>query len=302
MTTTDIKNIPIDDIVEPWILLRLVNEAGLEYAELFASIQDHGLLSSIAVRKSERQPEKYEVIDGMWRLHVCRKLHWISMPCIIKEATDNDVLALQLSANAIRPQTTPGDFAKQLRRIQKYHLDKTGDDMTMQQLASMVNKGIGWVSKMLEIGNLPKDMQMMVNRGEISITNGYYLAKIPRQFRRQYLDDAKTMKGSDFKAMSLAVIKQFREAIKQGKVDAFWTLDFTPQPYLRSLTTILNEYESHEAMVKILSKTQHDPQSVWLAALEWAMNLDEDSVREQEEAARKRDRTQFEASRIEGDE
>jgi ParB/RepB/Spo0J family partition protein len=295
--TTILKNIPIDQLVEPWIFLRLVDTTGIEFAELHASIRDHGLLSSIAVRESTRKPGKYEVIDGMWRLTACKDLEWGEMPCIIKEATDEQVLALQLSANAIRPETKPCEFAKQLKRIQQFYFSKHGEEMTLAKLSSMVNKSTGWLSQQLNLNKLDAKSQKMVDRGEIPVSNAIFLAKIPKRFRKAYLDRAKVMKVDEFKVLALGVIKQYREAVKQGKVDAFWTDDFKAQPYIRSLVHLLEELDTHNGMVHILSKLKNkDPPSVWIAALKWAMHMDEDSVREQEEAARGRSRKQFNQS------
>lgn len=295
--STDLKNIPIDQLVEPWIFLRIVDEHGVEFAELQSSIQDHGLLASIAVRQSKLKEGKYEVIDGMWRLTACRNLEWEEMPCIIKIATDDEVLALQLSANAIRPETKPCDFARQLRRIQKYYLESTGVEITIRKLADMVNKGPSWIKLQLDLNKLGPQIQKMVDRGEIPVGNAYYLAKIPRRFREEYLTQAKTMKVAKFKAMAQSIIKQYREAVKQGNVDAFWTDDWQPQPHLRSLVETLIEYENHQCMVETIARMEDtSPPAVWLAALQWMMRMDEDSVREQQEAARGRSRKQFEES------
>ena len=54
-------------IVEPWVVLRLVNRESVEYLELRDSMADKGSLNSICVRPSPRQPGKFEVVDGLYR-------------------------------------------------------------------------------------------------------------------------------------------------------------------------------------------------------------------------------------------
>lgn len=46
------REIPLDQIVEPWVVLRVVNRESIEYLELRDSIVHQGLLNSICVRPS----------------------------------------------------------------------------------------------------------------------------------------------------------------------------------------------------------------------------------------------------------
>ncbi len=59
--------IPLDEIVEPWVVLRPVNRASLEYLELRDSLAAVGFINSICVRPSTRKPGKVEVVDGLYR-------------------------------------------------------------------------------------------------------------------------------------------------------------------------------------------------------------------------------------------
>lgn len=285
-----IKYIPIDLLVEPWVMLRPVDENSLEYLELLSSVQDSGLLSSIAVRPSPRWEGKYEIIDGMYRFHVVKHLAHEEVPAIIKEGvTDEDVLALQISANAIRPETKRCEFARQLKRIQKLR-----PDVTIDRLANMVNKDVLWVKKQLLLTQHPMAVQDAIDRGEICASNAYNLNKIPPHLRYSYIDEAKVLSAKEFAVLASSLLKQYQEAIKQGKVEAFFTEDFTPQAHLRSLKHVEREYDHPEAFYEIIARLgttkKRNALTVWQAALEWALNLDLDSVKKQEDAARGRSR------------
>ena len=52
----EFRLIPLDQIVEPWVVLRVVNRESVEYLELRDSIAQQGLLNSICVRPSPRRP------------------------------------------------------------------------------------------------------------------------------------------------------------------------------------------------------------------------------------------------------
>ena len=100
----EFREIPLDQIVEPWIVLRIVNRESVEYLELRDSIAHQGLLNSICVRPSTRRPGYYEVVDGMYRWTAAKELRLSALPCVVKHSlTDQDVLAIQIQANALRP-------------------------------------------------------------------------------------------------------------------------------------------------------------------------------------------------------
>jgi len=280
-----ITNIQLDDIVEPWVLLRSVKTESIEYLEMLESLRDNGFLNSISVRPSERKPGKYEVVDGMYRTTCSRELRFETVPCIIKQnISDEDILALQIQAQAIRPETTPVEFARQLQRIQKAR-----PGITLTQLASLVNKSPNWVGRQLQLLHLTPVIRKSVDRGEIPLANAYMLARLPNILRHKYVQQSKTMGTKEFKPLIAGVLKQYKESVRQGKLEAFFTDDFEPQPHLRPLKEIKAEAksqtEAHLVLTSIGCKTTIEG---WQAALDWVMHLDSKSVEEQKNAAKLR--------------
>ena len=109
----EFRPIPLDQIVEPWVVLRIVDRESVAYLELRDSVAHQGILNSICVRPSARKPGLYEVVDGLYRYTAARELRLPALPCIVKHGlTDADVLAIQIQANAVRrrrpPLSTPG--------------------------------------------------------------------------------------------------------------------------------------------------------------------------------------------------
>jgi len=282
--------IPTDQLVDPQVLLRPVATESVEYLELFESIKEIGFLNSISVRPSQRQSDHFEVIDGLWRTTCAREVGLPSVPCIIKHhVSDDDVLALQIQANAIRPETKPIEFANQIRRIQKVR-----PDITLIELASLVNKKPGWVSQQLGLLRLDTSTQRAVDRGEINLGNAYMLSKIPPRLRVNFIDEAKLMGEMEFKVLAAGVVKQFKEAVKQGKLEDFFTRDFQVQPYLRSLKDVREEFEKGvEAPLLLTIGDYSNAMEGWKAALEWVLHLDPESQKKQEDAARKKARKRW---------
>jgi ParB/RepB/Spo0J family partition protein len=290
--STDLRDLPIEQLVPPWILLRQVNKHSVEYLEMRDSLDTKGFLNSISARPCKRSPGIFEIIDGMYRWTCAVELGLETIPTIIKyDVTNEDVLSLQLQANAIRPETSPCDFARQLKRIQK-----ANPGITLSQLAVLISKSPIWVRQQLGLLTLSIAHQKMVDRGEVCLLNAYMLAKIPTHLREEYIDRAKTLPSSQFNPLAANVVKQFKEAVRLGKLEAFFTEEFEPQPHLRSIRMIQREFQSPLAGPMIVtSENCKNPLDGWNAALQWAMHLDRQSVKEQEIAARARVRKKWQS-------
>jgi len=290
-------DIPIDRIIQPRTVLRLVDKDSVEYLELRDSIEAEGFWNSIAVRPAKDEGN-YEIIDGLYRHTCARELGLKSIPCIIKyDVSDDAVLAAQIQANAIRPETKPAEFARQMKRILTRQ-----PKMTFDELAHLIHKSPSWVRKTLGLLRLVRQSRKMVDRGEIPIQSAYALARIPHHLQANYLDQARTLPSREFRALAASVIKQFTEAVKQGKMDAFWCGEFQPQAHLRSLRDIQSEVQRPEVGALLVTAEQcKTPVDGFYAALHWAMHLDRRSIEDQERAARARSRQSLPKESVESE-
>lgn len=278
-------DVPIDNLIEPRTVLRLVNRDSVEYLELRDSLRQRGFINSICVRPAT-MPGKYEIIDGLYRYSCSRELGFTQVPCLIKyNVTDDDVLALQISANAIRPETRPVEFAQQLKKLLTRRPQTTIADLTC-----LIRKSPTWINERLGLLRLHQAAQQAVDRGEIPLQSAYMLAKIPPGLQRDYVDAAKTLPPPQFKALAASVIKQFAEAVKQGKMERFYSA-FEPEPFLRPLKEMLGELHNRNAGALLIAADEcRTPLEGFYCALRWATHLDRQSVDEQRAAARGREK------------
>ena len=281
----ELVSLPLDRIVEPRLMLRLVNKDTVEYMELRDSIAQRGFLNSVSVRPSQREPGKFEIVDGMYRFTVARELGLPSLPCIVKhDVADDDVLVAQIQGNAVRVETQPAQFAHQLKRILTRR-----PEMTFAELAVLVKKSPSWVARMLGLLFLRKEIQQAMDRGEIPMQNAYMLSKLPPRLQGDYVDQAKVMPTRDFKALAAAVVKQFKEAVRQGKLDRHFLPKSEPVAYLRPLKHVLDELEERECGgLMVAAEGCKSPLDGWYAALRWAVHFDRESLHEQEAFAARR--------------
>jgi ParB/RepB/Spo0J family partition protein len=283
----DIRAIPLEQIVEPWVVLRGVDRESIAYLELRDSLAAVGPLNSICVRPSPRKPEFYEVVDGIYRFTAARELRLPSMPCIVKHClTDEDVLALQIQANALRPETTVTEYARQIKRIMDAR-----PGITRVELSNLLHKNADWIRDQLNLLDLRQDIQKAVDRGEIPLQSAYMLAKLTRVRQVQLIDAAKVTPVKEFATMVAAVVKRVKEDARQGKLDDLYG-EFTPTPYLRAMKEVFAEYQEHRIGGLLLVKAGcGTPIDAWHLALQWALNLDEEGLRQRREKALARMRT-----------
>lgn len=277
--TDTVQNIPLRDIVESTILLRMVDTDSLDYLELYHSIKDYGFLNSISVRPSKKYDGKYELMEGMWRYSVARNLRLETIPCIIKHLeSDTELLLVQIQGNAIRSETKPCEYAAHLDRILK------GDpEMTLVTLAGKLRKNVDWIRDTLSLNRLVPKIKKSVNRGEIPVKSARLLAKIPKSWQEEFISQAKLLTYKDFSPLARSVIKEYKEAKRQGKMKKFYADQYRPHPFLRSMSNLLHEMKLCEEGAVYLSLEDLTPIEAWKRAIEWVLHMDPKGVEAQKE-------------------
>lgn len=287
----EVRQIPVSDIMEPRSLLRLVDRNAIEYLELRDSIEKWGFTSSISVRPAKDKPGKFEIIGGVTRYTIAKELGLETMPCIIKLGiTDDELLILQLQENAQRVETKAVEYARQIKAI----LSRC-PDMDIRQLAVRIKKSPTWISQLLGLLKLSKDIQKLVDAGVIPVRVGSLLSQMPVRLQLENLPHAKAMRQDQFTQHAGIVIKQYKEALAHGRLEEFYTREFTPTPYLRHLKEIQAEMAHHQAGPAILASLDcKSPLDGFYAACQWFIHLNPESITAQHDAAKARQRKQME--------
>ena len=96
-----------------------------QLAELVDSIKEHGIIQPLIVR--ETQNGKYELIAGERRWRASGILGLSTVPAIIREASDKDVLELALIENLQRENLSPLEEAAGYMRLKTEFRMKQGD-------------------------------------------------------------------------------------------------------------------------------------------------------------------------------
>lgn len=286
----DVRLISVSDIVEPRSLLRLVDRNAIEYLELRDSVAAFGFTSSISVRP-HKDGKRWEIIEGVHRYCVAQDLGIEMMPCIIKlDVTDDELLILQIQGNAQGVPTKPAEYARQIKKI----LTRS-PEMGINELSVKLKKSPTWITKLLGLLSLSEDTQKIVDRGDMPLNSAYMLSRMPRRLQLEFAGRAKQLSANEFCRLASATLKHFRDAVAHGRIEEFYTREFTPHPYLRHLKEIQAEMAHHQIGPALLASLRcQSPLDGFYAALQWFVHLDPDSVRVQCDAAKARERNHFE--------
>lgn len=169
--------------------------------ELANSIQAQGIIQPIVVRETGHQ--KYEIIAGERRWRAAKIVGLASIPCLIKNVEDDAAIAIALIENIQRENLNAMEEATALKRI----VDEFG--LTHQEVANAVGKSRTAVSNLLRLNNLNKDVQILLEHGDIEMGHARALLVCEGQLQS---DLAKTVVS---KALS---VRDTEKLVKQAQI------------------------------------------------------------------------------------
>jgi ParB family transcriptional regulator, chromosome partitioning protein len=129
-------------------------------AELADSIRAVGLLQPVVVRKSG--PDSYEIVMGERRWRACQLAELPSVPAIVRQTADTDLLRDALIENLHRQQLNPLEEAAAYQQL----LDDF--EATHEELARRVGRSRPHITNTIRLLNLPPGVQRRVAVGVLS--------------------------------------------------------------------------------------------------------------------------------------
>ncbi len=146
--------------------------------ELKASIQEHGVLQPIVVRRSAGG---YEVVAGERRLRACRELGFDRVPAVVRAVDDVGMQTLALVENIQREDLNPLEKARGLKAM----MEAMG--LTQEAVASRVGKDRATIANLVRLLELPEDVRAMIEDGRLSAGQAKAILQVQGDARRQQL-------------------------------------------------------------------------------------------------------------------
>ena len=131
-----------------------------ELQELVDSIREKGIIQPLIVRQVNG---KYELIAGERRWRAAGEAGLKTLPVIVREASNRDVLELALIENLQRADLSAIEEAEAYARLMKEF------SLTQEQVAKQVGKGRAVVANAVRLLMLPPQIQAWVSSGDLSV-------------------------------------------------------------------------------------------------------------------------------------
>ena len=217
-----------------------------EIAALAESIETHGVLQPIVVRKAG---ERFELVAGERRLRAAIKAGLEVVPAIVNQADDRQMAEIAIVENMQRKDLNPLEKAS---AFQKYLHNY---ECTQEELAKRLSLDRSTVCNLLRLLELPAGVQSMLRDGKI--TQGHARALLPLGEEDEQLKFAKRIcaEGLSVRATEAAVSETVRAADAEPLAEL--GTDSEEEPTLK-LNPKANNLASLEQELRMLLGTKVD--------------------------------------------
>lgn len=164
----EIVELPLSELrSNPYQPRKIFDEQALQ--ELANSIKEHGVFQPIIAKKSIKG---YEIIAGERRVKASILAGKETIPAILKDFSDQDMMEIALLENLQREDLTPLEEAAAYRNL----LEKL--TLTQEQLAKRLGKSRSYITNMLGLLGLPEEVKDLLMENKISMSHARVLSKM----------------------------------------------------------------------------------------------------------------------------
>ncbi|USS88812.1 ParB/RepB/Spo0J family partition protein [Fructilactobacillus cliffordii] len=131
--------------------------------DLTNSIKVSGVFQPIIVRQPNPHQTSYEILAGERRFRASKAAGKTTIPAIIRDATDAQMMEIAVMENLQREDLNPLEEAK------AYEMLMTNLDMTQAQVSKRLGKSRPYIANYLRLLNLPVPVKEMLQKGQLSM-------------------------------------------------------------------------------------------------------------------------------------
>ena len=164
----EIVEIKLDELrSNPYQPRKVFDEKALN--ELADSIRIHGVFQPIIVKKSIKG---YEIIAGERRVKASRMAGLDTIPAIVREFNDTEMMEIALLENLQREDLNAIEEANAYVKIME------AKALTHEELAKILGKSQSYVTNMIGLLRLPDEIKNLVVDNKLSMTHARILSKM----------------------------------------------------------------------------------------------------------------------------
>lgn len=175
--------------------------------DLRNSVKEKGIVVPILVRKIG---QKYEVVAGERRYRTARDLKLETVPCLVKELTDEQALEIQVIENLQRADVHPLDEAEGFQKL------IAGGKHTVETIAAKVGKSPTWVYQTLKLNDLIPELKDALWKEKLNRSAAVYICRYsPEQQKTVFKEDVRNNDIVSLKTMK-ATIERDQRLLSSG--------------------------------------------------------------------------------------
>ena len=164
----EVVDLPLSELrPNPYQPRKIFDDEALN--ELASSIKTNGVFQPIIVKKTIKG---YDIVAGERRYRASKKAGLTTIPAIVKDFTDEEMMNIALLENLQREDLTA------IEEANAYKVMIENSNITQEELANRVGKSRSHITNILGLLKLPKSVQDMVLYNKISMGHARVLSKL----------------------------------------------------------------------------------------------------------------------------
>ena len=182
--------------------------------DLVESVKINGVLTPVLLRMDEN--EEYEMVSGHRRMHAAQLAGLTTIPAIVRELSDDDVIVAMVDANIQREELLPGEKAfayKMKQEAMKHQGSRT--DLTLEQnvpkfkrtteaIADGTGESYKQIQRYIRLTELIPELLDLVDNKKLQFTvavNISYIDKEVQEWIYEYISDTGFIKPKQIAAL-----------------------------------------------------------------------------------------------------
>ncbi|MGK4020662.1 ParB/RepB/Spo0J family partition protein [Lactiplantibacillus plantarum] len=131
--------------------------------ELASSIEKSGVFQPIIVRQPDAELNKYEIIAGERRFRASKLAHQTTIPAIVRDVTEEQMMEVAVLENLQREDLTPLEEAAAYDSLMKKL------KLTQAEVSKHLGKSRPYIANYLRLLGLPDGVKQYIQKGQLSM-------------------------------------------------------------------------------------------------------------------------------------
>lgn len=284
----EVQHIPIGNIeINPLQPRRTFDPQ--EMAELVESIDKHGILQPLVVRRIGEG--KYELIAGERRLRASKQLKWEKVPAVVRVQVEGNEtrLVYALIENIQRENLNPIEEAQAYDQLNREY------GLTHEEIGERLGKTRVGITNAMRVLQLPAEIQRGLAEGVISMGHAKAILMIPDpdkqlRFYQHLVDEGLTVRKAEIRARRIQRAMKVDDPMRRRRNRGRHQLSVQYSPKLEERygfgadVKFLADKNRYEVVLKAYSDSEiHQLLNRLMGAEELPVDVDSDVLGEEEE-------------------